>query len=143
MGLLKPYRRLVILLVFLTVVGNGLNLIIPKLVGRGVDSLTRGGSLPQDLVWQFLTAGVIVFLFSYGQSIAQTVAAEKVARELRGKLAAKISEQSYAYVEGITPAMLLTNLTSDVDSVKLFVSQAVSTIISAVVMMIASSPLSS
>ena len=141
MGLLKPYRRLVIALVFLTVVGNGLNLIIPKLVGRGVDSLTQAGSLPEELVWQFLTAGVVVFLFSYGQAIAQTVAAEKVARELRTKLALKISEHSYGAVETITPAKLLTNLTSDVDSVKLFVSQAVSTIISAVVMMIGTTAL--
>ena len=39
-------------------------------------------------------------------------------------------------------AKLLTNLTSDVDSVKLFVSQAVSTIISAVVMMIGTSGIS-
>lgn len=141
MGLLKPYRRLVIVLVILTVVGNGLNLVIPKLVGRGVDSLTRGGQLPEELIWQFLAAGIVVFVFSYGQAAVQTVAAEKVARELRAKLAAKISEQSYGYVETITPAKLLTNLTSDVDSVKLFVSQAVSTIISAVVMLVGTSAL--
>ncbi len=139
MGLLKPYRGLVILLVVLTIAGNGLNLLIPRLVGRGVDSLTTRGSLAPELVQQFLLAGLIVFLFSYGQNLVQTVAAERVARELRAKLAAKISDQSFGYVENVTPSKLLTNLTSDVDAVKMFVSQAISTIISSIFLIIGTS----
>ncbi len=139
MGLLKPYRGLVILLVVLTIAGNGLNLLIPRLVGRGVDSLTTRGSLAPELVQQFLLAGLIVFLFSYGQNLVQTVAAERVARELRAKLAAKISDQSFGYVETVTPSKLLTNLTSDVDAVKMFVSQAISTIISSIFLIIGTS----
>ena len=38
--------------------------------------------------------------------------------------------QPYAYIEKLTPATLLTNLTSDVDAVKTFVSMAISSIIS-------------
>jgi ATP-binding cassette subfamily B protein len=64
-----------------------------------------------------------------------------VAKDLRSRLAAKISEQSFAWVEQITPAKLLTNLTSDVDAVKLFVSQAIASIISSLFLIAGSSVL--
>jgi ATP-binding cassette subfamily B protein len=70
------------------------------------------------------------------QSIVQTYASERVARDLRTRVAAKISGQSYAFVERITPAKLLTNLTSDVDAVKLFVSQAIASIIASVFLIV-------
>jgi ATP-binding cassette subfamily B protein len=43
---------------------------------------------------------------------------------MRTRLVAKISAQDHAYIQQATPAKLLTNLTSDVDSIKMFVSQA-------------------
>src|SRR6185312_7483299 len=45
---------------------------------------------------------------------------------------AKISTQDHAYIQTATPARLLTNLTSDVDSIKMFVSQALPSVISSV-----------
>ena len=77
-----------------------------------------------------------VFALTYLQSIVQTYASERVARDLRTRVAAKISVQSYAYVEQVTPAKLLTNLTSDIDAVKLFVSQAIASIISSVFLIV-------
>jgi ATP-binding cassette subfamily B protein len=54
-------------------------------------------------------------------------------------LAAKISNQSYSSIERLTPSKLLTNLTSDVDGVKLFVSQAVATIIASLFLIVGAS----
>jgi len=48
------------------------------------------------------------------------------------KLIQKISAQDYDFVQSMTPSKLLTNLTSDVDGVKTFVSQAISSIISSI-----------
>ena len=48
------------------------------------------------------------------------------------RLSDKISRQSYAYILKSNPSKLLTNLTSDIDSVKMFVSQAFVTIVSSV-----------
>ncbi|PWU06455.1 MAG: ABC transporter ATP-binding protein [Terriglobia bacterium] len=128
--LLKPYSGLVALLVALTILGNGTNLVIPKLISRAIDNYTRGNFALNQVVVEFTVAGLFIFLFTYLQSIVQTYASERVARDLRTRLAAKISVQSYSYVEKLTPAKLLTNLTSDVDAVKLFVSQAIANIIS-------------
>src|SRR5581483_11020040 len=80
-----------------------------------------------------------VFAFTYLQSITQTYASEHVARDLRTRLAAKIATQSYSAIERLTPAKLLTNLTSDVDGVKLFVSQAVATIIASLFLIVGAS----
>jgi ATP-binding cassette subfamily B protein len=128
-ALLKPYRRLVGVLVVLTIVGNGLTLVVPKLISHAIDSYMRRTFVLSTVVLQFFVVSLLVFAFNYFQNITQTYVSERVARELRAKLAAKIAAQSYSSIERLTPAKLLTNLTSDVDGVKLFVSMAVATII--------------
>jgi ATP-binding cassette, subfamily B, bacterial len=134
--LLRPYRGLVALLVVLTVVGNGLNLVVPKIISHAIDAYTQGTLVIDTVVLQFFVVALLVFTLTYLQSVVQTYASERVAKDLRTKVAAKISVQSYEYVERVTPAKLLTNLTSDVDAVKLFVSQAIATIISSVFLIV-------
>jgi ATP-binding cassette subfamily B protein len=75
------------------------------------------------------------------QSIVQTYASELVARDLRNNLSEKISTHSFAEVQEITPSKLLTNLTSDIDAVKNFVSQAVVNVVSSVSLIIGGSVL--
>jgi ATP-binding cassette subfamily B protein len=139
--LLKPYSWLVAPLVILTILANSLNLVVPKLMSHAIDTYTQGTFALNAVMVQFLLAGLFIFILTYFQSIVQTYASERVAKDLRTRLAAKISAQSYAYVEKVTPAKLLTNLTSDVDGVKLFVSQAVATIVSSVFLIIGASVL--
>ena len=68
--------------------------------------------------------------------IVQTFASERVALHLREKLSDKISRQSFSFIQEANPSKLLTNLTSDMDSVKMFVAQAVATIASSVFMIL-------
>lgn len=51
----------------------------------------------------------------------------------------KISLEDFDYVQLLTPSKLLTNITSDVDSVKTFVSQAIASILSSLFLIIGSS----
>ncbi len=138
-ALLKPYRGLVTLLVVLTIVGNGLTLVVPKLISRAIDAYTQRAFVLSTVVWQFFVVAFLVFALNYLQNIAQTYASERVARDLRMRLAAKIATQSYSSIETLTPAKLLTNLTSDVDGVKLFVSQAVAMIIASLFLIVGAS----
>ena len=62
-----------------------------------------------------------------------------MARDLRTKLSDKISKQSYAFIEKANPSKLLTNLTADVDSIKLFISQAIVSIVSSLFIIIGAS----
>ena len=131
-GLLKPYKGMVILLVILTLIGNGANLVIPRIIAHGIDSFTNGSYVLKTVILEFLIATITIFIFGYLQQIVQTYASEKVAFDLRKKLSDKISGQSISFIQKSNPAKLLTNLTSDMDSVKMFVSMAVTTIISSV-----------
>lgn len=130
LGLLRPYRGWIGLLIFFTVASNALNLVTPRLIARGID----GAASPQfnltGLAIEFVLIALGAFVFTYLQSIVQTFAAEKAASDLRLNLIGKIGEQDFAYVQTQTPARLLTNLSSDVDAVKNFIAQAISSIIS-------------
>jgi ATP-binding cassette subfamily B protein len=138
-ALLQPYRWLVALLVVLTIAGNGLTLVVPKLISRAIDAYTQRTFVLSTVVLQFFVVALLVFFFNYLQNIAQTYSSERVARDLRTRLAAKIATQSYSSIERLTPAKLLTNLTSDVDGVKLFVSMAVATIIASLFLIVGTS----
>lgn len=136
LNLLKPYSKLVFLLLFLTILSNGLNLAIPKIVSQSIDSYSNGNLDIITIVIEFFIVSASIFLFTYLQNIVQVYTSEKVAKDLRNNLINKISLQDYNYVQKTTSSKLLTNLTSDVDSVKIFVSQAISSIISSIFLII-------
>lgn len=138
-GLLKPYTRLVAGLVVLAVVINCLTLVVPKLISHAIDAYVRGGFVLSTVVWQFLVVAVIVFVFTYLQGVLQTYASERVARDLRNELTAKISRQTYTFIQTTTPSALLTNLTSDIDAIKLFVAQAIVSLASSALLVAGSS----
>ena len=140
-SLLGPYKGFIALLVLLTVAGNALNLAIPKIIANAIDGFVRGDFALQPMLIAFLAVSAAIFVFTYLQSIVQTIASERVARDLRTQLTAKISVQEYAYIQQVTPAKLLTNLTSDIDAVKTFVSMAISSIISSIFLIVGASVL--
>lgn len=140
-SLLQPYRNLIVGLILLSFVASALNLLIPKIIARGIDAYTAGAFNFVVVATEFSVAAIFVFIFTYGQSIMQTLASEKVARDLRTKLSKKISRQSYAYVQNNNPSKLLTNLTSDIDAIKMFVAQAIVSIASSLFIIVGASTL--
>ena len=140
-SLLTPYRGWIYLLVVLTVISSALGLAVPRIVGSAIDKFTAGSLDLNRLLVELTALSVGAFIAGNLQNIVQTYAAEKVARDLRTRLAAVISVQDYASVENLTPARLLTNLTSDVDAIKTFVSMAVASLISSAFLIIATSGL--
>ncbi len=138
-GLLKPYRAPIVGLALLAIGASGLGLILPKIISHSIDAFIRHTFLWQGLVLQFGIVTLGIFLFTYLQSIMQTYTSERVARDLRNTIAKKISSQSYEFVERVTPARLLTNLTSDIDSIKMLIGQAIAALISSIVIVIGAS----
>jgi ATP-binding cassette, subfamily B, bacterial len=129
------------MLAVLTILANALNLVVPKLIARAIDGYRKPGFDLNSMIAWYLLVCVSAFFLTYLQSLVQTYASERVAKDLRTRLAAKLSTQTYSFVETVTPAKLLTNLTSDVDGVKLFVSMAIATIISSLFLIVGSSVL--
>jgi ATP-binding cassette subfamily B protein len=140
-SLLQPYMGMVVLLILFTLLSNGLNLWLPKIIGNGIDAYEHGTFQLRPLLIKFMVAIAVILVFTYFQNIIQTYVSEKVARNLRTKISDKISGQSYAWVEQANPSRLLTNLIADVDSIKLFVSQAIVSLVSSLFIIIGASVL--
>lgn len=136
---LKPYKWLLAGLIIFALLSNALNLVIPKIIQNAIDNFSNGHFQMRSVLIAFSVAAVLIFIFSYLQSIVQTYASEKVARDLRKKLSEKISRQTYTFVQDTNPNVLLTNLTSDVDAVKSFVSQAIVSMASSFILIIGAS----
>lgn len=139
LSLLKPYRGLVIVLLLFTLLSNAINLLLPKIIANTIDAFTAGVFALNPVVIKFGLAILFIFIFTYLQSIIQTYASERVARDLRTKLSNKISIQTAAFIEQANPSKLLTNLTADVDSIKMFISQAIVSVISSIFIIIGAS----
>lgn len=137
--LLRPYRTTIIMLVVFALLGNAINLVIPKIIAHGIDDFTAGQYSIRTVFIEFLAATIAIFVFTYLQSIIQTLASERAARDLRSQLSNKISRQNYAFILESNPSKLLTNLTSDIDSIKLFISHAVASIVSSVFVIVGAS----
>ncbi len=141
LNLLGPYKGIIALLTCVTIIPNIVSLLIPQIVGHAIDSYTLGIFMLSTTIWQFSLATITILIFTILQSTIQTYASERVARDMRTELSAKISHQSYGYIQTISPAKLLTNLTGDIDSVKSYISLAIVTIISSIVLIIGASTL--
>jgi len=138
---LKPYKLMIFGLIAFALLSNAVNLVIPKLISHSIDDFSKGAFDYQKIILEFLIAALIIFVFTFLQGILQTYASERVARDLRTKLSDKISRQSYAFVLQSNPSKLLTNLTSDMDSIKMFVSMAVVSLASSLFIVIGASAL--
>jgi ATP-binding cassette subfamily B protein len=135
-SILKPYSRMVGGLIIMALLSSSINMVIPKIIGSSIDAFSAKHFVMEKVIIEFLLAAIGIFIFTYLQNIIQTYASERVAKDFRTKLSDKISRQSYAYILRSNPSKLLTNLTSDIDSIKMFVSQAFVVIISSVFVII-------
>jgi len=128
-------------LIGFALLSNAANLVIPKIISHGIDDFSQGIFEYRQIVLEFLAAAFVIFLFAFLQGLLQTYASERVARDLRTQLTDKISRQSYAFIQQANPSKLLTNLTSDIDSVKVFVSMAIASLASSVFIILAATVL--
>jgi ATP-binding cassette subfamily B protein len=140
-ALLRPYVFLITLLVVLTIAANVLNLWVPNILSNAIDTYVRGTFVFKTLLIEFSLVAIFIFILTYLQNIVQVYVSERVARDLRNDLSAKISVQPYSYIEHITAAKLLTNLTSDIDAIKTFVAQAIAALVSSFFLIIGASVL--
>jgi ATP-binding cassette subfamily B protein len=140
-SLLTPYRGRIALLLFITLLSNGLSLLLPRLMQTGIDAFSLGQHDLQAILWPFLLCSFGLFGLTALQNILQVYTAEKAALDLRNQLATAISQLSFPDLNRQSAAKLLTHLTSDIDGIKVFISQALSSIVSSLVLILGASAL--
>src|SRR5262245_62047540 len=79
---LKDYRGMILVLVLMTILGNSLNLIVPKIISHAIDTYAQQSLLPTTMIVGFFAVALGIFVFSYLQAVVQTYASERVARDL-------------------------------------------------------------
>jgi ATP-binding cassette subfamily B protein len=130
---LRPFAGWIFFISSLSILANGLNLIIPTYTASLIDELRSSGKLDTELaLLQFGIIALGILILTILQILLSSFASEKVAAVLRKKLVCKISEQDIGFVNRQTPSRLLTNLTSDIDAVKGFISHGFAVILSAI-----------
>ncbi|MBP8851148.1 MAG: ABC transporter ATP-binding protein [Breznakibacter sp.] len=138
-SVLKPYKLMIYSLIGFALLSNGINLFIPKLISRAIDDFSKGLFSYETIVVEFLVAAFIIFIFTFLQGILTVYASERVAKDLRTQIINKISQQSFQFIQQANPSKILTNLTGDIDSIKVFVSMAVVSLASSIFILIGAS----
>lgn len=134
--LLKPYFWPIAGLVVLSVAASGFGLILPKVISQAIDSYIQHAFSLKTFILEFGIISLIIFIITYLQNISQIYTSERVALDLRKQLIDKISNQSHRFIEQTTQAKLLTNLTTDVESIKMFIAQAIASLVSSIIVVI-------
>ena len=138
-SVLKPYRLLITVLVVLALLSNGVNLVIPQIISAAIDNVGSPAFSMSQVVVQFLAASLLILVFQLLQGFMQTYASEKVAKDIRTEVNARISRQRYSFILKTEPSKLLTNLTADVDALKTFVALGVVSMASSIFVIIGAS----
>ena len=93
--LLKPYRGLIAVLIVMTILGNALNLLVPKIISSAIDTFAQQRLILPTVIVELIAVAVGILVFAYFQAVVQTYASERVARDLRTRLVTKISGQDH------------------------------------------------
>lgn len=138
LSFLKNYKLLVATVVTLSLVVNGLGLLLPQITSKAIDALQDQTYNREDYLLLFGGLSTIILIFGLIQSVIGNITAEKIAQELRRQVIEKISRQSFTYINNVSTSKLLTNLTADTDAVKQFINQGLVIAFAAVVQLIGS-----
>lgn len=132
------HTNLLILLIVISLFANLLTLAIPRITQSVIDSLDPQAFSYElsTLVGTYLPIAFTLFLLSLLQTVLSSLLSERVAYSQRLDLISKLKNHSNSYIAEKGVDQIITNITSDVDSVKLFISQGLTYLLSAVVLLI-------
>lgn len=141
---LKNYKSQIFVVAALSIFVNILGVVFPRLTSKsinlGIESLFNPkvqGELDK-YIFILIFVSTVILLGTLINTVVSNFLAEKIAFGLRNDFIKKISNQSYRYIEDVSTAKILTNITSDIDAVKGFVTQGVIIIFSSIVLLIGS-----
>ena len=135
-SLAKPYLWFIVGILIISLASNGLSLIIPKMIASVLDTFQRSDFKLSNYLGIFSLITISILVFSAIQSVLQTYLSERIGRDLRNQLITKISQQPFSFIVKITPEKLLTNLTADIDNIKMAISQGLIQIFSSIIILI-------
>jgi len=133
---LRPYGRLLIPALVLTLVLNLLGILQPKFTQYAIDwyILPRKTDGMMLLVGLYLATQLLRLIFSYLQSILVNSIGQYVMFDIRKELYSKLQHQEVAYYDRNPVGRIMTRLTTDVDSLNQLFTEGVTDLLGDLVM---------
>ena len=136
---LKPYLRLLLLALAMTLALNLLGVLQPKFTQYAIDwyILPRRTDGLMLLVGLFLGSQVLRLIFSYFQAILVNSVGQYVMFDIRKELYDKLQHQEVAYYDRNPVGRIMTRLTTDVDALNQLFTEGVTDLLGDLVMIVA------
>jgi ATP-binding cassette subfamily B multidrug efflux pump len=136
---LKPYLRLLIPALVLTLALNLLGVLQPKFTEYAIDwyIIPKKSAGLMLLVWLFVGVQFLQFVFAYLQGILINSVGQYVMFDLRKQLYSKLQRQEVAYYDRNPVGRIMTRLTSDVDALNELFTSGVTDVLGDLVMIAA------
>jgi ATP-binding cassette subfamily B protein len=136
---LRPYLRLLIPALLLTVVLNLLGVLQPKFTEYAIDwyILPRQSKGLELLVGLYVAVQVLRLVFSYFQALLLNTVGQYVMFDMRRELYDKLQHQEVAYYDRNPVGRIMTRLTSDVDSLNELFTAGITDLLGDLVMIFA------
>ncbi|MEZ4730143.1 MAG: ABC transporter ATP-binding protein [Caldilineaceae bacterium] len=135
-----PYRWIAALTLLTTVLPVAMELVTPRMLQTMIDGGIRGGSMA--VVWQsalwMLAASVIGAVATVAQGFYRARLSQGIAFDMRNDLFAHIQAFSWANLDQMQTGQLMTRVSSDVDTVRMFTSAGLSLLLRAILMIVGS-----
>ncbi len=135
-----PYRRIAILGLLTVLLPVAAELVVPRMLQTLIDDGIRAGSMA--VVWQtalwMLGASVLGAAATVAQGFYRARLSQGIAFDMRNELFTKIQSFSWANLDQMQTGQLMTRVSSDVDTVRMFTSAGLSLILRAVIMIVGS-----
>jgi ATP-binding cassette subfamily B multidrug efflux pump len=135
-----PYRWVTLILVITVILPVAMELLVPRalsyvidegIAGRDMTAIFRGSAV-------MLATALVGALATLGQGICRAQLSQGLAYDMRNDLFAHIQTFSFANLDHMQTGQLMTRLSSDVDLVRMFVSNGLSLLLRALLMVVGS-----
>jgi ATP-binding cassette subfamily B protein len=137
---MRPYKGMVLLGLVTTILPVIMELTVPRLLQYVIDQGIRIQNMP-NIYWgaglMFGTA-LLGAVATLGQGIARAQLSQGIAFDMRNLLFSHIQSLSYADLDQLQTGQLMTRISSDVDTVRMFSSAGLALLIRAVLMVVGS-----
>ncbi len=138
LGLLRPYRRRVIVMLVALVIATAAGLAPPYLAGLAIDKGIKPGDISAlDLiVAAFVASALIYWLASFAQSYLTGWVGERALQDLREEIYVHLQGMSIGFFTRRKPGVLISRLTNDVEALNNLVTDGVVTLFSSVLTLV-------
>lgn len=129
-----------LLLSFLCMLATtGFSLVIPRVLGKGIDMALTSGQKSSLFIAGGLIIGSSILrgLSAFGNRYLNQVISQKVSYDMRNTFYRHVQSLSFAYHDKAQTAQLMSRATADIEAIRMFVGEGILSVISTVLMIVA------